>query len=255
MFQSNNEFEQIDDNSVLWRYQDISRYLDLLLKQQLFFCRADRFEDPFEGQFNRQGKEELVKHQAEKIARKKPQHAITEIKQEIENFTEKHIAQRSFVTINAWHYNTSENYAMWKIYARGTYGIAIQTTYERLKRCFDAGDKDIFIGKVSYYDAGSEPVPLGNTLLPFLRKRNIYSYENEVRCCHVISHEDKEFNWQAQDTNDGIFIDVDINTLIERIYISPYSPKWIRDIVAGINEKFSINKEIVHSTVFDSTDY
>ena len=96
---------------------------------------------------------------------------------------------------------------------------------------------------------------LTSPLLPFLRKRNIYQYENEVRCCHVIPHNDKAFNWQAQGNNDGVFIDVNMDTLIERIYISPYSPKWIRDIIEGTNKKFNLDKEIVHSTVFDSKDY
>ena len=144
---------------------------------------------------------------------------------------------------------------MWKIYAKGTYGIAIQTTYDRLKRCFNATDKTVFIGKVTYHAGEREEVTLGNSLLPFLRKRDIYRYENEVRCCHVIPDDEKAFTWEAQGTNNGVFINVNIDDLIERIYISPYSPKWIRDIVAGVNEKFSINKEIVHSTVFDLNDY
>jgi hypothetical protein len=256
MFQPHDEFKQIEDTAILWRYVDLPRYLDLLLKQQLFFCRADKFEDPFEGQYTLQSKEELLKEQMEKVTGYNGrEEIINKVKEEIEHLEEEHIAKRTFVTINSWHYNTYENYAMWKIYAKGTYGIAIQTTYERLKRSFDTTDKTVFIGKVAYYDTDCEPIPFRNTLLPFFRKRNIYQYENEVRCCHVIPHEDEVFGWQEQDADDGIFVNVDLNVLIERIYISPYSPKWIRDIVAGINEKFNIDKEIVHSTVFDSKDY
>ena len=57
------------------------------------------------------------------------------------------------------------------------------------------------------------------------------------------------------DIYNGVFIPVDLDTMIERIYISPYSPKWIRDIVEGINAKFNFNREIAHSKVFDSIDY
>ena len=146
---------------------------------------------------------------------------------------------------------------MWKIYSKGNYGIALQTTYEKLKRCFEATDKPIHIGTLIYYDEKCDPVPIENdSFVPFLRKRRIYEYENEVRCCYALSQEEgKEFEWQQQDIYNGVFIPVDLDTMIERIYISPYSPKWLRDIVEGINEKFNLKKEIVHSKVFDSMDY
>src|SRR3954470_15670301 len=167
MFQPNREFEQIDDGAVLWRYQDISRYLDLLLKQQLFFCRADRFEDPFEGQYTPEVREELVKEQVEEMGDGEADETVIQrAKKQVEKLTEEHIARRTFVTINSWHRNDVENYAMWKIYARGTYGLAIQTTYERLKQCFDKAKQPVFIGKVDYDDCYISL--LNNSLKPFL---------------------------------------------------------------------------------------
>src|SRR4051812_18623807 len=149
MFKPHEEFEQIDDASLLWRYQDLPRYLDLLLKKQLFFSRADRFEDPYEGKYTVEAKKELVKEQVEKMGNGKANEAVVQnAKQQVERLTEEHIARRTFVTINSWHWNDVENYAMWKIYARGTYGLAVQTTYERLKRCFDKAKQPVFIGKV-----------------------------------------------------------------------------------------------------------
>jgi hypothetical protein len=253
MFKTHKDFKQIDDASLLWRYQDLPRYLDLLLKQQLFFSRADKFEDPFEGMYTQEVKKELVKEQVKELANGEADEAVVQkAKQQVEKLTEEHIARRTFVTINSWHWNDVENYAMWKIYAKGTYGLAVQTTYERLKQCFDKAKQAVFIGKVDYDDC--DVLPVNGSMKPFLHKRKMYAYENEVRCCHVMP-EDNSFNWQAQDMNDGVFINVDLDTLIERIYISPYSPKWINDIVAGINEKFNIRKEIVHSTVFDTAEY
>jgi hypothetical protein len=164
-------------------------------------------------------------------------------------------AKRSYVTINSWHYNSTENYAMWKIYGKGTYGLAIQTNYQRLREAFQKTNKEIYIGKVRYYEDGCDLMPFDNELMPFLHKRNIYNYENEVRCCYVLDKKENNFNWDEQDTYDGVFVNVDLDTLIERIYISPYSPQWIRDIIAGVNDKFGIDKEILHSTVFDTGDY
>jgi len=253
MFTPHHDFTPIDDNALLWRYHDLARYLDLLLKKQLFFCRADRFEDPFEGQFTPEAKAEMIKEQVEELA---DNHAnekdIEQAKKEVEKITEARTTKRTYVTVNSWHWNDVENYAMWRIYARGNYGLAIQTTYERLKQCFIDAEEPVFIGKVDYSD-NCEAMLSNDSLKPFLHKRKMYAYENEVRCVYVLGEDN--FNWQAQDTNDGVFINVNLDTLIERIYISPYSPKWINDIVAGINEKFNLRKEIVHSTVFDSAEY
>jgi len=258
MFQQHPEFEQIEDNAILWRYADIPRYLDLLLKRQLFFSRADKFEDPFEGKYNKPSSEKSLKSNLKKMPEElTTKENIDQAKQQIDELKEQQNEKRTEVAVSSWHINKDENFAMWKIYAKGSYGIALQTTYERLKRGFDVTDKPIYIGKVIYYDESCDPIPFNkNSFVPFLRKRLVYKYENEVRCCYALSHgRDEKFTWQQQDVYNGVFIPVDLDTMIERIYISPYSPKWIRDIVEGINAKFNFNKEIVHSKVFDSVDY
>lgn len=94
-----------------------------------------------------------------------------------------------------------------------------------------------------------------NSFIPFLRKRIIYKYESEVRCCYALPQYTEKFEWQQQDIYNGVFIDVDLMAMIERVYISPYSPGWIGDIVKGLNEKFQFEKEVVHSNVFESDEF
>ena len=108
-----------------------------------------------------------------------------------------------------------------EIYSKGNYGIALQTTYKRLKNCFDATDKPIHIGTIIYYDEKRDPVPVNNdSFIPFFCKRRIYEYENEVRCCYVLSQKsDKKFEWQQQDIYNGVFIPVNLDTMLERVYI------------------------------------
>ena len=36
-------------DAILWRYMDFTKYVSLLEKRALFFARADKLEDPFEG--------------------------------------------------------------------------------------------------------------------------------------------------------------------------------------------------------------
>lgn len=257
MFQEHKDFEQVENSSVLWRYQDLPRYLDLLLKKQLFFCRIDRYEDPFEGRYNKKSAQDFLKRDEKAKPADTKKNESHPLEQEIKEMNEELIEKRTFVTANSWHENSSENFAMWKIYAKGSYGIALQTNFERLKKCFHLTEKPIHIGKVKYYDENVDLLPYSkNSLLPFLSKRHIYEYENEIRCCYLINEEEHaDFNWEEQDKINGIFIPVDLDTMIEKIYISPYSPNWIKDIVQGINKKFELHKEIVHSTVFESVDY
>ncbi len=38
-----------DEESMIWRYMDFTKFVSLLDRASLFLCRADRLEDPFEG--------------------------------------------------------------------------------------------------------------------------------------------------------------------------------------------------------------
>jgi hypothetical protein len=252
MFEEKEGFEQINDNEILWRYQDLPRYLDLLIRKQLFFTRIDQFEDPFEGKYNIPDKQKEAENTTGvKKATPKQQQA----KKEYSGLAEAHSRKRIAFTVNTWHRNDDENYAMWNIYARN-YGIAIQTNYKKLKDCFHKSDKPVYIGKVIYYNESNQQIPMDDPLAPFLHKRCMYQYENEIRCCYIMSgSEENGFTWEEQDTYNGVFIQVDLDLLIERIYISPYAPEWYRHLVARTNEAFNIHKEIVHSTVFQSENF
>jgi hypothetical protein len=226
MFEEKEGFEQIHDEDMLWRYQDLPRYLDLLIRKKLFFTRFDCFEDPFEGQYN------VVAENAVDYVRRLQSNNI-------------------IFSVSTWHRNSAENYAMWNIYAK-SYGLAVQTNYKRLKDSFRVSDKPVHIGKVIYYNESSHQIPTDDPLAPFLHKRCMYEYENEVRCCYILDEKEKNIIWEEQDTYNGVFIPVDLDILIERIFISPYAPKWFRDLIERTNEMFNIHKEIVHSTVFQS---
>lgn len=220
MFTTHPEFELPDNDAVLWRYLDLPRYLDLLIKEQLFFPCASILEDPFEGMYR-------VNRQAF-AAQGNPT-----------------------LVISSWHHNTEENYAMWKIYAQGSAGLAIQTTFEHLKNSFHKTDKPVWIGKVKYYEEDHPPAMEHRLYAPFLHKRSVFAFENEVRCCYKPDAADNDYSWEEQDLLSGVFIPVDLSVLIDRIYISPYAPQWFRELVAGINKRFHIDKEIVHSGILD----
>jgi hypothetical protein len=84
-----------------------------------------------------------------------------------------------------------------------------------------------------------------------MQKRAIYSFEQEVRCCYQLdANEHRDHVWEEQGHVHGVYIPVNLDMLIERLYISPYSPNWFRELVTGLNQRFDLKKEILHSAVF-----
>jgi hypothetical protein len=49
MYKENELFDTPSNNSKIWRYLDFTKFIDLLDKSSLFFCRLDKLGDPFEG--------------------------------------------------------------------------------------------------------------------------------------------------------------------------------------------------------------
>ena len=50
-----------DPNTIIWKYLDLSKFLDLLISEKLFMSRSDKFEDQYEGTFSEPTFEEIKK--------------------------------------------------------------------------------------------------------------------------------------------------------------------------------------------------
>lgn len=46
-------------DTIVWKYLDLSKFLDLLLAKKLFMSRSDKFEDQYEGTFSEPTFEEI----------------------------------------------------------------------------------------------------------------------------------------------------------------------------------------------------
>jgi len=75
-----------DENAKIWRYLDFAKFMSLLHRQALFFCRADKLSDPFEGSFSkanlelRRGNYERMPKSAQKIMDKRCDPSLKEMK-------------------------------------------------------------------------------------------------------------------------------------------------------------------------------
>lgn len=219
-----------DPDTVVWKYLDLSKFLDLLLSKKLFMSRSDKFEDQYEGTFSEPTYEEI-----KKIAVNNPA------------FLQYYKSHREKVAVSSWHINEYESFAMWQIFTQNSEGLAIQSTVERLKKALDfEKNHEQYIGEVNYIDYKKEYIPFDDMFFPFLFKRKSFQYEREVRIISDVTQSNIKLN-------DGLKINVDINQLIEKIYIHPKSENWYKNLVIGLVSKlgfdFTIEKSDLESEI------
>jgi hypothetical protein len=213
-----------DNDTIVWKYLDLSKFLDMLLSRQLFMSRSDKFEDQYEGTFSEPTFEEI-----KKIAANNPK------------FLDNDKSHREKVVISSLHINEYESFAMWQIFTQNTEGLAIQTTIGRLKEALLPEKKtEQYIGAVNYIDYKKEFIPFDDTFFPFLFKRKSFQYEREIRIISDVTN-------SGMKIDNGLKVDVNIKQLIEKIYIHPKSENWYKNLVIELVSKLGFDFEIEKS--------
>lgn len=213
-----------DPDTIVWKYLDLSKFLDLLLSKKLFMSRSDKFEDQYEGTFSEPTYEEI-----KKLAVDNP------------DFLNYYKTHREKVAVSSWHINEYESFAMWQIFTQNSEGLAIQSTIGRLQKAVKPETNfDQHIGEVNYIDYKKEYIPFDDLFFPFLFKRKSFQYEREVRIITDTSKSNLKLN-------EGLKISVDINQLIEKIYIHPKSENWYKKLVIELVERLDFDFEIEKS--------
>jgi hypothetical protein len=214
--------EELD--TVVWKYLDLSKFLDLLLSRKLFMSRSDKFEDQYEGTFSEPTFEEI-----RKLSIDNP------------DFLNYYKTHREKVAISSWHINEYESFAMWQIFTQNSEGLAIQSTIGRLQKALQPEEHfQQYIGEVNYIDYKKEYIPFDDLFFPFLYKRKSFQYEREVRIISDVTQNNLKLN-------DGLKINVDVNLLIEKIYIHPKSENWYKNLVIQLVAKLGFDISIEKS--------
>ena len=219
-----------DPNTIVWKYLDLSKFLDLLMSEKLFMSRSDKFEDQYEGTFSEPTFEEI-----KKLSIDNP------------DFLNYYKTHREKVAISSWHINEYESFAMWQIFTQNSEGLAIQSTIGRLQESLvPETNFNQYIGEVNYIDYKKEHIPFDDMFFPFLFKRKSFQYEGEVRIITDIGESDIKIN-------EGLKINVNINQLIEKIYIHPKSENWYKNLVIQLVKQlgfdFTIEKSDLESDI------
>jgi hypothetical protein len=143
--------------------------------------------------------------------------------------------------------NDHESVAMWKLYLKSDEGIVIQSTYRRLKDAI-IDDEMFFLGTVKYIDYESEWIDAGNLLSPFVHKRKSFEHEREVRA--VITKwptGETGFDFAQETIEYGLKLRLDLERLIENIYVAPSAPNWFSGLVSAVVQRYGYSFSVVHS--------
>lgn len=233
MYKDHKKWEPPSEEATLWRYMDFTKFMDLIMNKSIYFNRIDKFNDPYEG------------HATTGIINFAKQVGNPYYIMELQENQRLLDGLRKFTFVNCWHVNSYESAAMWSLYLKTDEGIAIKTKFNRMREAFK-GTEVITGGMVKYVDFEKHDDWFINLTDYFILKRISFEHEKEFRLFWVI--DDVPDSDTLSEVKEGPFefginIDVDIEILIEEIYISPTAHAWFENLVRNIVKEL-INPEI-----------
>lgn len=239
----------VEKNPKIWRYMDFTKLVQMLDTSMIYFSRSDRLGDKFEGSYPRMNLKKIM----------------DERNGSVQDAREYFDLIGKNVYINCWCINNNESMAMWKLFTKQSYGVAITSTIRKylIELKNDESYKTIYANKVEYIDYElKEPFPEDKFVYPFFFKRKSFEYENEFRAI-VLNMENFQsmsingsphtwyVNTDVKEWDDGIEIKVSLQNLIDEVYISPESPEWYKKLVEKVVSKFDIKVPVLKSSLDD----
>lgn len=216
---------------------DFAKFVSMISQQGLFFVRCSLLADRHEGAIpapNVLLREATIPGKA------------------LDAVALAHKSIRQWTMVNCWHMNEVESVAMWDLYAGSDRAIAVQSTYEKLRNCLDP---KILCGEIRYIDYQKDFLNESYPVSPFICKRKSFKHERELRAIidefWPIVGEGKEARADllAVPKDTGRLVPVNLGTLIENIYVSPFSPDWYFEAVKTIIARFGLSCNVCRSSL------
>ena len=219
------------DEDTLWRYMSFEKFANILATESLFFTRAGKYDDKFEGYIP----ESITLSYESSGSQIAP------------NF-------RQYIMCNCWHHGNEESMAMWDKYHLRNNGIAIKTTIGNLKNSLP-DEPNVFIGKIEYIedynqiDMVEDVSPEIWLHYPYFYKRTPFKYEQEVRAIIDVEPLLHDVPYEF-----GKPLEIDVKTLIGKkseVIVSPYAEKWVTRTLELIVERYGFQFPVNPSKLLD----
>lgn len=228
--------EVYSHESVICRYMDFSKFVDLLDSSCLFFPRLTvlRKLDPYEGSFILFGSHDKKDEKSKKLFKQ----------------LDKMLPKDTYVS--CWYLSDIESVALWKLFPKSDEGIAIKSTIERLSQSIESKSSEhtIYMGSVTY---GHEKIKERKVNNPksysgddaVFTKRACFEHEKELRVV-IYAH---DIGAPILRNQTGLKLEVNVESLISEVMISPEAPRWMEDLVKRVVKKYGFSFKIRQSTL------
>jgi hypothetical protein len=222
-----------DENTVIWRYMDLARCLDLIVNRRLTFASLGRMQDKFEGTLPL-GQQLRLLEALRGLGQANPMYLAKVNKAEPEMAPRYAAMARSGYYVNCWAMGEDESEAMWRCFAPN--GVAVRSSYARLCSSLSVETiHKVWIGVVRYGDLNDPALFEGNPQNLCLYKRPLFRSENELRAVICTDMRNPPTNpvpvLQAH---------VDIRTLIESVYVAPEHSSWFDELMSQLLQGFNL---------------
>lgn len=224
-----------------------AKFMDVLTTSTLYFCRADQFEDQFEGYVN-QALNKRIDNEFYEF--KNAAEMRNDLKYQLNKLKE-------LTLVNCWNICKTDSFGMWKSYCSDIDGVAIKSSIEGLKESLIGEESDSFhIRPVKYVDIETANIYDANGINLFTFKRPHFSFENELRVILPFAHTNDIRDNAVEESgaielipfDQGKKVKILFDKLVEEIYVAPNSPDWFVDLINRLM-RFTYKKPVIRSEI------
>lgn len=221
----------IRQESILRRYMDLPKLLDLLHTRSLYFRRADGFSDRLEGALFPSFRRSLD----EAFAQKAVPHGA--------DYFYRRARVGSYVS--CWTIGARDNMALWQLYGGVKTSIAVTTTVDRLIKCAFAWNRSTHLHKVKYVDHRRvRNYIMGHYTDVLQYKSDAYKYERELRV--VVPQQDD--GWEQNPI--GIWLALpSVDSLVRSVVVAPEADPSFLDAVRELCKRYDLKAPVRRSTL------
>jgi hypothetical protein len=244
MIQKNESFDTPPNVDVsVWRYMDLVKFISILKEKALYFARADKLDDAYEGYYTAPmaSPDSWIR----KLQAERPDVDVEEQRLSYELILKAVSLLRKNLFVNCWHVNEEESLAMWKLYTTHGDSISIRSTYKILSEHLP---NYCFLGLVKYIDYQRDSIPIGSGLNYIVHKRKAFEHERELRGV-IWNDQVRHLGPFTRAGEMGIFAPIDVNALVKEIYVSPAAKAPLFEVVQGLCQTYGLSAPVKQSDV------
>lgn len=258
------------ESTNLWRYVDFTQFISIIEHECLWFTNMDEFDDPYEGIVPLRNIEDYIENIRNRLNISK------DVATGIYEIVLPYFKLESTLYVNSWHANEYESAALWSQYLESGQGVAIKTDTRKLRNALGQDDweveiglgssispEQLIIGEVDYIDYQNDEIPNGDISLGY-HKRRSFEHENEVRVSFeapifddsdMLMYNILAMNWISDNLRHGAYVPIELDILVDEIYVAPTSEQWHYDLIKQILDTHSIDCSLQQSEIDSSPAY